>query len=106
MLAYFAVTKPVFYGVGLLAGLAIGSSQSSSRSLMAKLTPVERSGEFFGFYDGFFGKASAIVGPITFGWISAAFGQRPAIVFLSTFFIAGLILLTRVKEEPTAKAAG
>lgn len=99
VVAYFAVTKQIFYGVGLLAGLAIGSSQSASRSLMTKLTPKERAGEFFGFYDGFFGKASAIIGPITFGWLSSAFGQRPAIVFLSTFFIAGLFLLAKVKEE-------
>ncbi len=104
VLAYFAVTKSVFYGVGLFAGLAIGSSQSSSRSLMTKLTPKERTGEFFGFYDGFFGKASAIIGPITFGWMSTAFGQRPAIVFLSVFFVAGLILLTRVKEVPAETA--
>lgn len=102
--AYFAVTKEIFYGVGLLAGLAIGSSQSASRSLMAKLTPKERTGEFFGFYDGFFGKASAIIGPITFGWLSNAFGQRPAIAFLSTFFLAGLLLLLRVREHKTAEA--
>lgn len=102
--AYFAVTKEIFYGVGLLAGLAIGSSQSASRSLMAKLTPKERTGEFFGFYDGFFGKASAIIGPITFGWLSSAFGQRPAIAFLSTFFLAGLLLLLRVREHKTGEA--
>lgn len=102
--AYFAVTKEIFYGVGLLAGLAIGSSQSASRSLMAKLTPKERTGEFFGFYDGFFGKASAIIGPITFGWLSSAFGQRPAIAFLSTFFVAGLLLLLRVREQEPAEA--
>lgn len=100
IMAYFALTKEIFYVVGLFAGLAIGSSQSASRSLMTRLTPKERAGEFFGFYDGFFGKASAIIGPVVFGWMSSALGQRPAIAFLSTFFIAGLFLLLRVRETP------
>jgi UMF1 family MFS transporter len=64
--ALLAASKLTFYIVGLLAGASIGSSQSSSRSLRALLTPKNRAAEFFGFYDGLCGKASAVVGPFLF----------------------------------------
>ncbi|MDP3682625.1 MAG: MFS transporter, partial [Ignavibacteria bacterium] len=69
ILAYFTHQKELFYVVGLLAGIAMGSSQSTSRSLMSKLTPDEKKTELFGFYS-FFGKSSAILGPLVFGYIS------------------------------------
>jgi len=98
--AYFTQTKAEFFIVGGVAGLALGSSQSCSRSFMALLTPPEHTAEFFGFYDGFCGKASAVIGPIIFGLLSDAFGsQRPAIWALALFFIVGLILMRRVNEK-------
>src|SRR5579883_28452 len=60
-LAFFATTKSTFYVVGALAGISLGSSQACSRSLMALLTPSEHTAEFFGFYDGFAGRASGII---------------------------------------------
>jgi len=66
--AYFVDNVVFFYVVAFAAGIAIGSSQSASRSLMALLTPREREAEFFGFYDGLCGKASAVFGPIVYGW--------------------------------------
>ena len=98
--AYFTTTKGVFFGVGAVAGIALGSSQSASRSLMARLSPQEHSAEFFGFYDGFCGKASAVIGPVIFGLLAELFGnERPAILMLAIFFILGLILLRRVNDE-------
>lgn len=41
-LAFFVYDKTGFYIVGLIAGSAMGSSQSTSRSLMSKLTPPEK----------------------------------------------------------------
>ena len=86
-----------FYIVGLLAGLSIGSSQSCSRSLMALLTPKDREAEFFGFYDGLFGKSSAVVGPLVYGIISDLFSGRIAVLALGLFFVGGLIILQKVK---------
>ncbi|HET7152710.1 MAG TPA: MFS transporter [Candidatus Kapabacteria bacterium] len=97
--AYFVDTKLGFYAIGALAGISLGSSQSASRSLMAHLTPKEREAEFFGFYDGLCGKASAVIGPFAFGLMSRFFGQRPAVVSVGLFFIVGLLLLQRVKGE-------
>ncbi len=98
--AFFIQTKTEFYIVGLFAGVAIGSSQSSSRSLMALLTPPAHAAEFFGFYDGIAGNASAIMGPLTFGAISSFTGsQRIAVLSVLIFFIGGLILLQQVKVQ-------
>ena len=96
--AYFVTTVAAFYVVAMGAGAAIGSSQSASRSLMALLTPKEREAEFFGFYDGLCGKASAVVGPLVYGVISDLTNERFAVLFISLFFLAGLILLQGVTE--------
>ena len=96
--AYLVSTVEEFYIVGLLAGLSIGSSQSCSRSLMALLTPKEREAEFFGFYDGLFGKSSAVVGPLFYGIISDISNERIAALAIGLFFLTGLIILQKVKE--------
>lgn len=95
--AFFVQTTVEFYIIGLLAGLSIGSSQSCSRSLMALLTPKEREAEFFGFYDGLFGKSSAVVGPLFYGIISDLSNDRYAALAIGLFFIAGLLILQKVK---------
>ena len=104
--AFFTASKAGFYIVGLLAGVAIGSSQSSSRSLMARLLPPEHEAEFFGFYDGICGNASAIIGPTVFGIISAITGnQRLAILSIGFFFLSGFLVLQKVRE-PHAGLSG
>ncbi|MBN8546925.1 MAG: MFS transporter [Ignavibacteria bacterium] len=101
-LAFWITEKSYFYVVGFLAGGAMGSSQSISRALMSQLTPPDKKTEFFGFYS-FFGKSSAILGPLVFGLISSATGsQRYAILSLLFFFVAGIIVLAFVKEENAA----
>jgi len=88
-----------FFIVGCIAGLGMGSTQSVSRSLMSKLTPPDKKTEFFGFYS-FFGKSSAIFGPLVFGFISWQTGsQRIAILSMGLFFTVGMILLSKVKEH-------
>ena len=105
VLAYFVTDEFGFYIVGFIAGAAMGSCQSVSRSLMSKLIPPERKTEFFGFYS-FFGKSSAIIGPLTFGLVSYLTGsQRIAIISIAFFFIVGLLILTKVKD-PQISAAG
>jgi len=98
LLAYLVQEKNGFYVVGLIAGAAMGSSQSTSRSLMSKLTPADKKTEFFGFYS-FFGKSSAIIGPLVFGFVSFISGdQRLAIFSIGIFFLIGLIILLWVND--------
>lgn len=98
LMAFMVEEKNLFYIVGLLAGAAMGSSQSTSRSLMSRLTPPDKKTEFFGFYS-FFGKSSAVIGPMVFGLISYISGnQRLAIISIAFFFIIGMLILTKVKD--------
>jgi UMF1 family MFS transporter len=102
--AYFVETKEMFYVIGAIAGSSMGASQAASRSLMAQLTPVEREAEFFGFYDGLCGKASAVVGTFLFGLISYITGnQRISVLTIGIFFIVGLVLLERVNDKEFAR---
>jgi UMF1 family MFS transporter len=96
--AYFIESKWLFYALGIFAGIALGSSQSTSRSLMSDITPREKKTEFFGFYS-FFGKASAVLGPFVFGLVSSYLNQRFAILSVGCFLLAGLLLLQRVEER-------
>ncbi|MGK9367946.1 MFS transporter [Melioribacter sp. Ez-97] len=88
-----------FYLVGLLAGMVMGATQSISRSLMSKLTPYNKKTEFFGFYS-FFGKSSAILGPLVFGITSYLTGsQKYAILSIGIFFVIGLLFLGAVRDK-------
>jgi UMF1 family MFS transporter len=96
--AFFVQSKEIFYVVAFAAGIAVGSSQSASRTLMALLTPRDREAEYFGFYNGLCGKASAVAGPMIYGLVADVTDERSASLAISVFFVAGLILLQGVKE--------
>jgi UMF1 family MFS transporter len=102
--AYFVNGVGVFYAVALAAGVAIGSSQSASRSMMALLTPRAREAEFFGFYDGLCGKASAVIGPLVYGVVADLSSERVAALVISLFFLTGLVILQGVVEPARAPA--
>ncbi|MCK9279700.1 MAG: MFS transporter [Melioribacteraceae bacterium] len=94
--------KYSFYTVGLLAGSVMGATQSTSRSFMTALVPLDKKTEFFGFFS-LFGKSSAILGPLVFGLASYITGsQRIAILTIIGFFLLGMIILFFVKEPPKA----
>jgi len=83
--------------IALTAGLVIGSSQALCRSIYARMIPKERSAEFFGF-NALVGRASAVLGPIAFGLVSATTGsQRAAMASLSVFIILGGAVLAMVR---------
>ncbi len=97
--AYFCRSVNEYYMVGVLAGIAIGSSQSSSRTMLALLTPRDKMAEFFGFYS-LTGRLASILGPLVYGEIARITGdQRNAILSVLAFFIVGGILLQFVNEN-------
>lgn len=97
--AFLAQSVTQFYFVGILAGIAIGSSQSASRTMLVLLTPDEKMGEFFGFYS-LTGKMASIAGPLVYGEIARITGeQRYAIISILIFFITGVIILQTVNEK-------
>ena len=83
--------------VSMALGLVLGSTQSLFRSMFAGLVPVDRTSEYFGFHT-LMGRASAALGPLTFGIVSAATGsQRAAMASLAVFFLSGGIVLAFVR---------
>ena len=95
--AYLTQTKGQFWIVAVIAGLGLGTVQAGTRAFFTQFVPKGKEAEYFGVYS-MVGKTSAIIGPLVFGEISAAFGsQRPAILSIAAFFIIGFILLSRVK---------
>lgn len=103
--AFFCSSATEYYFVGLVAGLAIGSSQSNSRTMLSLLTPAKRQAEYFGFYT-LTGRLSSIIGPILYGWIAHRTGDiRFSILSLMLFFILGFALLQGVRlQEGIAQA--
>jgi UMF1 family MFS transporter len=105
VLAYFIRSRRLFWIVANLAGLAMGSSQSSARALVGLFSPKTKSAEFFGLW-GFAGKFSAILGILSFGIMSFVFSSN-RLAMLSTifYFCLGMIVLLFVNERKGREAA-
>ncbi|HHO53623.1 MAG TPA: MFS transporter [Deltaproteobacteria bacterium] len=90
--------EQVFLGVGCIAGLCIGATQSAGRTLVALLSPPDKVGEFFSLW-GVFGKLAAIAGLMSLGLLQAAFGLENAILLTGVFFGLGLVVVLGVDME-------
>ena len=106
LLAFFTSSEIMFWVVANIIGLALGASQSAGRTLIGLFSPENRHGEFYGLW-GLAIKLSAIIGPMSYGFITFVTQGNHKIALLSTtlFFIAGLILLYRVNETRGKEAA-
>jgi MFS transporter, UMF1 family len=100
MVALFASSPAHMWIAGNLIGLAMGASQSVGRALVSKFSPTERAGEFLGLW-GLVNRLSAIVGPLSYGLINYWSNGDHRMSLLSTlsFFIVGLVLLSKVNES-------
>lgn len=94
--AYFVPKGGIyeFYALGAFVGFIMGGIQSLSRSTHAKLIPETKDTvSFFSFYD-VTEKIAAVVGIVTFGYITELTGsQRNSVLALAVFFVIGLLLL-------------
>ena len=97
--ALFASTPAHMWIAGNIIGLAMGASQSVGRALVSNFSPAERAGEFLGLW-GLVNRLSAIVGPLSYGLINywSDGDHRMSLLSTLSFFIAGLVLLSKVNE--------
>ena len=98
--AYF-VTLPIhFYITAAFVGLVMGGIQSLSRSTYSKFLPeTTYTASFFSFYD-VTEKIGIVIGMLLYGAIDQMFGSmRYSVVFLTVFFIIGIVLLLRVEKK-------
>src|SRR3981189_581035 len=85
--------------LGCLIGMAGGPVQAASRTLLIRMAPKDRIAQYFGLF-ALTGKVTSFVGPLLVGIITAVTAsQKAGMAVLVLFFVAGLALLSRVREE-------
>jgi UMF1 family MFS transporter len=103
--AYYLHTIAEFFAMAAVVGLVQGGVQSLSRSFFGRLVPAGKSAEFFGFYN-MVGKFGTVLGPLLVGIVALQTGSsRGSILSVAVLFIAGGLLLYRVKDPVRAASA-
>jgi hypothetical protein len=102
---YFLDSVLDYWCLAWLVACVQGGSQALSRSLFASMIPAARSGELFSLF-GLMERFATLLGPLVFAAAAALFGSsRPAVLSLIVFFLAGILLLLRVRVEEGRAAA-
>lgn len=108
--AFFVTTPVQFYIAAGLVGLVMGGIQTLSRSTYSKMIPEGTldTASFFSFYD-VSEKIGIVIGMVLYGLVAEIFDSiRFSILFLTAFFLIGVVLLMRVPRahlEPKEEAA-
>lgn len=85
-----------FWASGLILGIFVGPLQSASRSHMARVAPKHLQTQMFGLF-AFSGKATAFIGPLLVGWVTAATGsQRLGMSTILVFLVIGFALMLTI----------
>jgi UMF1 family MFS transporter len=96
---FAAPAEKVYLVLGCLIGMAGGPLQAASRTLLIRMAPKDRIAQYFGLF-ALTGKVTSFVGPLLVGIITAVTAsQKAGMAVLVLFFVAGLALLSRVREE-------
>lgn len=98
---YFAtVPERIYLVLGGMIGAAAGPMQAASRSLLCRLAPADRIGQFFGLF-ALSGKVTAFVGPFLSSVVTLAFNdQRAGLAMLVIMFTVGATILSTVRMQP------
>jgi UMF1 family MFS transporter len=106
VIAALSTTKGQFWWAATIAGLSMGSSQSSGRAMAGMFAPRRQLAEFYGLWT-FAIRLASIIGPLTYGAITWATGgnQRMAILSTTMLFAIGLVILTKVDVQRGRTAA-
>lgn len=100
VLAALTTRKEVFWWAAALAGVCMGSSQSTGRAMAGLFIPAHRLAEFFGLWT-FAIRLASIVGPLGYGlitWLTDG-NQRLAIASTTVLFVLGGLLLLPVNVQ-------
>jgi UMF1 family MFS transporter len=91
-------TKPAFWALALPLGLFFGPAQAASRTLMGRIAPAEKRGEYFGLF-ALTGRAVSFVGPAVLAAATTLFdSQRAGMATILLFLGGGAALLWTVRE--------
>jgi UMF1 family MFS transporter len=96
--------KVVFTVLAVTLGFFVGPVQSSSRALMAQVTPAENLAEGFGLY-ALAGKSIAFLGPLCFALMTDFFEtQRAGVASIIALWFLGLVILIQVKIQKAQRS--
>ena len=90
----------MFWWAAVLAGVCMGSSQSTGRAMAGLFIPSNRLAEFFGLW-AFAIRLASILGPMGYGlitWVTDG-NQRLAIAATSILFLLGWLLLLPINVQ-------
>jgi UMF1 family MFS transporter len=105
IIGFFMTTVTQFFLLAAMVATVQGGAQALSRALFARLIPVNKSSEFFGFY-AVAERFATVLGPLVFtASVLLTGSSRFAVLFIVTFFAAGAALLALVDEEEGMRAA-
>lgn len=92
--------EQIFFLCAALLGLGMGPMQAASRTLVARLSPPDMVGEFYGIFS-LSGRATTFLAPFLIAIATPLFAtQRVAAVIVLIFFAVGFVVLWKV-QEPT-----
>lgn len=103
----FMQQEKEFYFLAAMVGTVQGGVQALSRSLFARMVPVDKAAEYFGFYN-MLGKFAVVLGPVLMGLFkilargmgfSGEMATRISISSVALLVISGGLLLIMVNEE-------
>ena len=100
VVAAMSTSKEMFWWAAILAGVCMGSSQSTGRAMAALFIPSQRLAEFFGLW-AFAIRLASILGPMGYGlitWVTDG-NQRLAIAATTGLFFVGWLLLLPVNVQ-------
>jgi UMF1 family MFS transporter len=102
----FLSTQAQYFAVGAVIALVLGGSQALSRSLFSQMIPAGQESEYFSLYE-VSERGTSWMGPLVFGLaLQFTDSYRVAILSVSIFFIAGLLILPRVNVRRAIEEAG
>ncbi|WP_181701305.1 MFS transporter [Chthonobacter albigriseus] len=94
---YASWPEKLYLVLGGLIGLAAGPVQAASRTLLCRVAPADRIGQFFGLF-ALTGKITSFMGPLLVGLTTQLSGsQRFGVVPLIGLFLVGGVLLLKVR---------
>jgi UMF1 family MFS transporter len=95
---FSSAAERAYLVLGCLIGAAGGPLQAASRTLLIRMAPKDRIAQYFGLF-ALTGKVTSFVGPLLIGLITAlTASQKAGMAVLVLFFVAGLVLLARVRD--------
>jgi UMF1 family MFS transporter len=104
----------IWWTVGMIAGVGMGSSQSTARSMYGQFIPEEKKSEMYGFY-ALTGKFAAILGPFVYASVLLlvnpthnpsliAQAHLTAMLVILMFFVVSILLLLKVRQPVKGEA--